>query len=153
MNADRPVDNVATLSDLRTEDIAANRLNAMLFSLFAVLALVIAAIGVLGVLAFAVSQRTREFGVRMALGAEQWQVLTMVLTEGALLAAGALFVGAIASRSLSGFLVELLFEVSATDPMTYAGVGAVLAFVAIVASYIPARRATRVDPMVALRSE
>lgn len=153
MSADRPVDNVATLTDLRREDIAADRLNAALFSTFALLALVIAAIGVLGVLAFAVSQRTREFGVRMALGAERRQVLGMVLTEGALLAAAALVVGAIASTSLSGFLVELLFEVSATDPRTYLFVGGVLASVAVLASWIPARRATKVDPMEALRSE
>ena len=153
MQADRPVDNVTTLTELRREDIAADRLNAALFSAFALLALVIAAIGVLGVLAFAVSQRTREFGVRMALGAEQSQVLGMVLREGALLAAGALVVGVVAAVGLSRFLVELLFEVSATDPGTYAAVGAVLAVVALLASYVPARRATKVDPMQALRSE
>jgi len=153
MNADRPVDNITTLTDLRTEDIAAEKLNAMLFSTFAVLALLIAAIGVLGVLAFAVSQRTREFGVRMALGAEQRQVLGMVLREGMILAAGALVVGAVAAIALSRFLVELLFEVSATDPATYAGVGAILAMVAVLAAYVPAKRATRVDPMEALRSE
>jgi predicted permease len=153
MAADRPVDNVTTLTDLRREDIAADRLNAALFTAFAILALVIAAIGVLGVLAFTVSQRTREFGVRMALGAEQKQVLAMVLREGALLAVGALVLGVIAAVSLSGFLVELLFEVDRTDPATYAGVGAILALVAILASYLPARRATQVDPMEALRSE
>ncbi|MDA0329756.1 MAG: ABC transporter permease [Gemmatimonadetes bacterium] len=153
LDADRPVDNVATLTELRTEDIAANRLNAALFSAFAVLALLIAAIGVLGVLAFAVSQRTREFGVRMALGAQQRQVLGMVLREGAILAGAALVIGVLAARALSGFLVELLYEVNGTDPATYAGVGLVLATVAIVASYVPARRATRVEPIAALRSE
>lgn len=153
LNADRPVDQIATLTDLRSEDIAADRLNAALFSTFALLALVIAAVGVLGVLAFTVTQRTREFGVRMALGAEQRQVLGMVLGEGALLAVGAMVLGVVASASLSGFLVELLFEVSATDPRTYAIVGAVLTGVAILAAYLPARRATRVDPMEALRSE
>jgi len=153
MSADRPVDNIATLGDLRSEDIASDRLNAALFSAFAVLALVIAAIGVLGVLAFAVSQRTREFGVRMALGAQQKQVLGMVLREGAILAAGALIVGVLSAAVLSRFLVGLLFEVDRTDPLTYAGVGALLATVAIVASYVPAKRATQVDPMEALRSE
>lgn len=153
VNPDRPVDNVTTLTDLRSEDIAADRLNAVLFSAFAVLALLIAAIGVLGVLAFAVSQRRREFGVRMALGAEQRQVLAMVLAEGAMLAAGALVLGVIAAASLSGFLVELLFEVSRTDPTTYATVGVILGAVAIAAAWFPAHRATQVDPMEALRSE
>lgn len=150
---DRPVDNVTTLADLRADDIAPERLNAVLFSAFGVLALLIAAIGVLGVLAFTVSQRTREFGVRMALGAQEKQVLTMVLREGVLLAVGALVVGGLAARALSGFLTELLFQVTGTDTMTYVSVGAVLAVVAVVAAYIPARRATRVDPAEALRSE
>ena len=153
MDADRPVDNVTTLSELRSEDIAPDRLNAVLFASFAVLALLIAAIGVLGVLAFTVSQRTREFGVRMALGAEQRQVLSMVLREGVVLAVGALVVGVAAAVGLSRFLGELLFEVSGTDLSTYLGVAAVLTVVAIMAAYVPARRATRVDPMEALRSE
>ena len=153
LDADRPVDNVTTLSDLRAENFAPERLNATLFASFALLALLIAAIGVLGVLAFAVSQRTREFGVRMALGAERRQVLGMVLREGVLLASGALLVGGVAALTLSRFLVGLLYEVEATDPATYAGVGLTLAVVALLAAYVPARRATRVDPMEALRSE
>jgi putative ABC transport system permease protein len=153
MNGDRPVDDVTTLTELRREDIAADRLNAALFTAFALLALAIAAIGVLGVLAFAVSQRTREFGVRMALGAEQRQVLAMVIREGVLLAAGALVVGVLAAVALSRFLAELLFEVSRTDPATYLGVGVILATVAVLASYVPAKRATEIDPMEALRSE
>ncbi len=153
LDADRPVDNVTTLSELRAENIAPERLNATLFAAFALLALVIAAIGVLGVLAFGVSQRTREFGVRMALGAERGQVLRMVLREGALLAGGALLVGGVAAATLSRFLVGLLYEVEATDPATYAGVGVILAIVALLAAYVPAKQATRVDPMEALRSE
>jgi predicted permease len=153
LDADRPVDNVTTLSDLRNENIAPERLNATLFTAFAVLALMIAAIGVLGVLAFAVSQRTREFGVRMALGAERDRVLAMVLREGALLAGAALLVGTVAAATLSRFLVSLLYEVEATDPATYAGVGIILSAVALIAAYVPAKRATRIDPMEALRSE
>jgi putative ABC transport system permease protein len=153
MDADRPVDNVTTLAALRADDIAPERLNAALFSAFAALALLIAAIGVLGVLAFTVSQRTREFGVRMALGAQKEQVLAMVMGEGAALAIAALVVGVVGASAFSRFLVDLLFGVSANDFLTYVTVGIVLAVVAILAAYVPARRATRVDPMEALRAE
>ncbi|MSR21508.1 MAG: ABC transporter permease [Gemmatimonadetes bacterium] len=153
MDGDRPVDNVNTLADLRSDDVAPERLNAVLFSSFAVLALLIAAIGVLGVLAFTVSQRTREFGVRMALGARQSQVLGMVLKEGVLLALAALVGGVLAAVVLSRFLTDFLFGVTPTDPTTYLAVGAVLAAVAVLAAYVPARRATRIDPMEALRAE
>ena len=153
LDPDRPVDQVSTLADLRSEDIAPERLNATLFSAFALLALVIAAVGVLAVLAFTVSQRTREFGVRMALGAQEGQVLGLVIREGALMAAGALGLGALAAVFLSRFLAGLLFQVDAVDPVTYVGVGVMLGVVAVFAAYLPARRATRVDPMVALRSE
>lgn len=152
-DADRPVDRISTLEDLRANDIAPERLNATLFSAFALLALLIAAVGVLGVLAFTVSQRTREFGVRMALGAERKQVLAMVLREGVVMAVAALVVGGVAAVFLSRFLVGLLYEVEAIDPGTYASVAVILASVAALAAYIPARRATRVDPMTALRAE
>ena len=153
IESDRPVDNVTTLAELRAEDIAPERLNAALFSSFAVLALLIASIGVLGVLAFTVSQRTREFGVRMALGAKQSQVLSMVLLEGVALAAVAVVVGVIAAAFLAGFLSDLLFGVTATDVTTFVAVAAGLATVAVTAAYVPARRATRVDPMEALRAQ
>jgi predicted permease len=153
MDADRPVDNVNTLSDLRADDVAPERLNATLFSSFALLALLIAAIGVLGVLAFTVSQRTREFGVRMALGARQTQVLGMVLREGIALAIAAVVGGVLAAAMLSRFLTDLLFGIAPTDPVTYVAVGLVLGVVAALAAWIPAQRATRVDPMEALRAE
>lgn len=153
VDADRPVDNVHTLSDLRADDVAPERLNAALFSSFAVLALLIAAIGVRGVLAFTVSQRTREFGVRMALGAGRGQILGMVLREGALLAGVAVVAGVLTAAALSRFLTGLLFGVRPTDPATYLMVGVVLATVAVLAAWVPARRATRVDPMEALRAE
>ena len=150
---ERPVDNVITLDELRREDIAPQRLNATLFSAFAILALVVAGVGVLGVLAFSVTQRTKEFGVRLALGAEKDQVLRMVLGEGAWLVLGALLLGGVASVMLSRLLSGLLFEIEPTDPSTFVVVGMVLAGVALLAAYIPARRATRVDPIDALRAE
>ncbi len=150
---ERPVDNVITLDELRREDIAPQRLNATLFSAFAILALMVAGVGVLGVLAFSVTQRTKEFGVRLALGAEEGQVLRMVMGEGVRLVLGGLLLGGVASVLLSRFLSGLLFEIEPTDPVTFVAVGAVLAAVALLAAFIPARRATRVDPIDALRAE
>jgi predicted permease len=153
LDAARPVDNVATLENLRFEDMAPPRLNATLFSTFAALALIIATVGILGVLGFSVSQRTREFGLRMALGARKQQVLRMVLGEGGRMLALALVLGVIASLLLSRFLTSILFEVGAADPPTYLFVATTLAVVALLAAYLPARRATRVDPADALRVE
>jgi putative ABC transport system permease protein len=153
LDAARPVDNVATLENLRFEDMAPPRLNATLFSAFAALALVIAAVGVLGVLGFSVSQRTREFGLRMALGARKDQVLRMVLGEGGRMLAVALVAGAIASLLLSRFLTSILFEIGTADAITYLIVALILTAIALLAAYLPARRATRVDPAVALRVE
>jgi putative ABC transport system permease protein len=153
LDAARPVDNIATLENLRFEDMAPPRLNATLFSAFAALALVIATVGILGVLGFSVTQRTREFGLRMALGARKDQVLRMVLGEGGRMLAIALVLGAIASLLLTRFLTTILFEIDAADPLTYALVAFLLTAVALLAAYLPARRATRVDPAVALRVE
>ncbi|MCI0437066.1 MAG: ABC transporter permease [Gemmatimonadetes bacterium] len=153
LDAERPVDNVATLENLRLEDLAPPRLNATLFSLFAALALVIASVGVLGVLGFSVTQRTREFGVRMALGARTEQVRGMVLGEGSRMLLIALVVGAAGSLLLTRFLGSILFQVGAADPATYATVTVVLTAVALLAAYLPARRATRVHPAESLRVE
>jgi putative ABC transport system permease protein len=153
LDAARPVDNIATLENLRFEDMAPPRLNATLFSAFAALALAIASVGVLGVLGFSVTQRTGEFGLRMALGARKDQVLRMVLGEGGRMLVIALVAGTLASLALSRFLTGILFEIRAADPLTYALVAIILAAVALLAAYLPARRATRVDPAVALRVE
>jgi ABC-type antimicrobial peptide transport system permease subunit len=153
LDPDRPIDNVVTLESLRFEDLAPPRLNATLFTTFAALALAIAAVGVLGVLAFSVSQRTQEFGVRMALGARSGQVLAMVLAEGGRMIAVSLVLGVITSIALARFLQSLLFDVTTTDPLIYMVVGTVLSIVAFVAAYVPARRATIVDPLEALRAE
>jgi predicted permease len=153
LDAERPVDNVATLENLRFEDLAPPRLNATLFSAFAGLALVIACVGVLGVLGFSVTQRAREFGVRMALGARKEQVLAMVLGEGGRMLGVALVLGAAASLLLSRFLGGILFQIGVADPLTYLTVTVVLSSVALLAAYLPARRATRVHPADALRAE
>ena len=152
MDPKRPVTDIRTLTDAAAERVAPSRLNAALFSAFAGLALVIAAIGVGGVLAFSVSARTREFGVRMALGADRGRILGGVLREGVVLAAGGLVLGALSALALSRVLEGLLFEVSTMDVLTFAIAGGVLLFVAVAASMIPARRATKVDPNVALRA-
>ena len=135
------------------EDIAPQRLNATLFSAFAILALMVAGVGVLGVFAFSVTQRTKEFGIRLAMGAEERQVLRMVLGEGARLVLVALVIGGVASVLLSRFLSGLLFEIEPTDPTTFVVVGVLLSGVALLAAFVPARRATRVDPIDALRAE
>jgi len=149
----RPVDRIQTVEDLVAEDIAPARLNAALFGIFALLALVIAAVGVLGVLAFSVGQRTREFGLRMAIGANRHEVLRSVMFEGMKLVAIALVIGAVGAVGLSSFLAGFLFGIEPVDPLSFAAAGSVLSVVALLSALVPAMRATRVDPIQALRSE
>jgi putative ABC transport system permease protein len=153
LDPNRPIDHVQTLEEIRDETIAPQRLNATLIGLFAALALAIATVGVAGVLAFSVSQRTNEMGIRVALGAERGTILRMILGEGATMALIGLAIGAAAALPLSRLLKGLLFGVEPADPLTIAMSAALLVGVALVASWIPARRATGVDPMTALRSE
>ena len=153
LDPNRPVLDVQTLEQRRAASVAPQRLNATLFTVFAALALVIATVGIAGVLSFSVSQRTNEFGIRMTLGADQTKVLKMVLREGATLAAVALGIGGAGALLLSRFLSGLLFEIQPTDPVTFFGVAALLTLVTIAASLAPARNATSVDPMKALRAE
>ena len=148
----RPVTNVHTLESAAADRIAPARINAVLFSGFALLALSIAAVGIGAVLAFSVTQRTREFGIRMALGSGRGQILSGVLREGLTIAGVGLALGAVAAGLLARLLQRLLFEVGALDLTTFTAVGLILVTVAVAASWIPARRATRVDPNVALRS-
>ncbi len=153
LDPNRAVDDVQTLAARRDQDVAPSRLNAVLFGSFAALALLIAALGVLAALAFSVSQRFREFGIRMAVGADRGSVLRSVLGEGLILLAGALVLGAGAALVLGGAMADFLFEVQPTDPLTMALAGTVLGVVALAATLLPALRATRIDPCEALRAE
>ncbi len=149
----QPIVNVATIADLGDESVAPRRLNTMLLGGFALLALLIAAVGIGGVLAFSVGSRTREFGIRSALGAARHQVWTGVLAEGAILATVGVFLGIIGAVVLTRFISGLLVGVPALDPVTFVTVGLLLGGVAIVASWVPAWRAAEVSPMEALGSE
>jgi len=126
---------------------------AWLLAIFAGLSLTLAVIGVYGVMAYSVSQRTRELGIRMALGASRWEVLRLIIGHGLRLTALGVGVGLIVALASSRLITTLLFDVSATDVVTFVTVPVVLAAAALGASYLPALRATRIDPMVALRYE
>jgi len=150
---DMPIYEVSTMDQLFSNSVVQPRFNLTLLVTFAGLALVLAAVGIYGVMAYTVTQRTHEIGIRMALGAQGEDVLKQVLKEGAWLAGIGLALGLAGSLAATRLLATLLFGVKPTDPLTFAGVAVILASVAVAACYIPARRATRVDPMVALRYE
>ncbi|HMF97066.1 MAG TPA: ABC transporter permease [Vicinamibacterales bacterium] len=153
LDPNRPIDHVQTLEEIRDETIAPQRLNATLIALFTALALAIATVGVAGVLAFSVSQRTNELGIRVALGAQRGEILRMILGEGAAMALVGLAVGGAAAIPLSELLKGLLFGVEPADPPTIAVSALLLVTVAVAAAWIPARHATAVDPISALRGD
>jgi putative ABC transport system permease protein len=153
LDAQAVVSNVRTLETIRHDALASPRLTAFLLGLFAFVALAISAAGLAGVLAYSVSQRTREIGIRMALGAAPQSVLHMLLGQGLVSVGIGLLVGLVGALGLSRLVSGLLFGVAPTDPMCFAGSAALLVTVALVASFLPARRATGIDPMLALRSE
>jgi putative ABC transport system permease protein len=153
LDAQLPLSNISTMEQWVSNTAAQPRLNAQLLAVFAGVALLIAAIGIYGVLAFSVNQRTREIGLRMALGAQPEGVLRLVVGEGMVLALGGVGIGLVAAAALSRTLSSLLFEVPERDPATFAGVAVMLLLVALVACVMPARRASRVDPLIALREE
>jgi predicted permease len=148
-----PLYNIATMDQLVSNSVAQPRLNLSLLVAFAVLALALAAVGVYGVMAYAVTQRTQEFGIRMALGASPADVLKQVFLEGGRLAALGLAIGLVAALALTRLMASMLYGVKPSDPLSLGAAAALLALVALAACYIPARRATRVDPLVALRYE
>jgi len=148
-----PVFEVMTMEELRRVGFWAQRLFGWLFSLFGIVALVLASVGVYGVIAYSVTQRTQEFGVRLALGAQAGDVIKLVVRNGAVLALIGIGLGLLGAFGVTRVVQSLLFDVSSTDPLSYVGVTVFLAAIALVASYVPARRATRVDPLTALRHE
>jgi putative ABC transport system permease protein len=153
IDKDQPVSNVRTMEDVLSESIARQRFSMLLLGIFAALALVLAAVGIYGVMSYSVTQRTHEIGIRMALGAQRSDVLKMVVGQGLKLVLIGVVIGLLAAFILTRVMSSLLFGVTATDPATFITISLVLISVAVLASYIPARRATKVDPMLALRYE
>ncbi len=147
------ISDIATMDQVVADSTSDRRLNMLLFALLGSLALALATVGVYGVVAYSVSQRTHEIGVRMAIGAKPGDVVRMMVSEGGRMAVVGVVLGSVVALAGARLIRGLLFEVSATDPLTFAAVAAALLGVALLASYLPARRATRVDPMVALRGE
>ncbi|PYS28438.1 MAG: hypothetical protein DMF75_18865, partial [Acidobacteria bacterium] len=153
LDADQPITNVSTMDELLNRTLSTAKFSLLLFGLFAGVALVLAAIGIYGVMATAVTQRTHEFGLRMALGAQTRDVLRLVIGQGMLLVVIGIGAGLLSAVALTRLMSTLLFGVSPTDPVTLALITVLLAVVALLACYLPARRATKVDPLVALRYE
>jgi putative ABC transport system permease protein len=153
VDKNQPPHDLMPLEDLRAESLTPRRVNMLLVGAFAARGLILASVGIYGVVSYSVSQRTHEIGVRMALGAERSDMLKLVVGQGlgsVLIGTG---IGLVASRALTRLLGSMLFGVKPTDPLTFVAVALILTAVALVACYIPARRATKVDPMVALRCE
>jgi predicted permease len=153
VNSQQVMYNIESMDGIISRTLAARRFSMILLGIFAALALVMSCVGIYGVISYLAGQRTHEIGVRMALGAERRDVLRMVLGEGAKMALVGVAIGLVAAFGLTRLMANMLFGVSAHDPLTLAGVAALLVLMSLAACYIPARRATKVDPMVALRYE
>src|SRR5258708_36375045 len=148
-----PIFDFKTLEDHVGISLFLQRMAATLLSIFGLLALSLAAIGLYGVMAYSVSQRTREMGIRISVGAKQGDVLKLILGQGLALAIIGMVGGLITALAVTRLSAHLLYGVSASDPMTFTAIALLLLGVALVASYFPARRATKVDPMIALRAD
>jgi putative ABC transport system permease protein len=148
-----PIYQVTTMQQRLDTSVAQPRLNLVLLAAFATLALVLAGVGIYGVMAYSVTQRTHEIGIRMALGAQHEDVMRLVITQGLKLAALGVGIGLVAALGVTRFMSSLLFGVQATDPVTFALVALALTGIALAACFVPARRAMRVNPIVALRYE
>jgi putative ABC transport system permease protein len=150
IDKDQPIYNVRTMEDVVAQSIGTRRASTLLFTVFAGAALILAAVGIYGVMAYSVTQRTQEIGIRMALGAQTGDVLRLVVRQGMVLTLIGVAVGLAGSLGLAKVIVSLLFDVPAIDPATFLGIPLLLVFVALIACYLPARRAARLDPTVAL---
>ncbi len=153
MDPEQPMAAVSTMDQLLAGSLSRSRFTMLVLGVFAALALVLACVGIYGVIAYSVTQRTQEFGIRMALGANRRDVFRLVLGQGTRLTLLGIGLGIVAALIVTRLLATLLYGISATDPLTFTAVALLLALVALAACYIPARRATRVDPIVALRYE
>jgi len=153
VDKDQTVADIDTMDHIVAEAVARQRFSMVLLGVFAALALVLASVGIYGVMSYSVAQRTREIGIRIALGARRGDVLQMTIKQGLKLVGTGMILGLAAAFLLTRVLQTLLFGISATDPITFFGISLVLLAVAILASYIPALRATKVDPLVALRAQ
>ena len=153
VDKDQPVSNVKTMDQVFAAAVSRERFQTLLLGLFAALALVLACVGLYGVISYAVAQRTHEIGVRMALGARPWDVLRLVLRQGMTLTFAGLVFGIAGALAVTRVMADMLYGVTATDTATFVSAGALLVVVAFLACYIPARRATKVDPLIALRYE
>jgi predicted permease len=153
VDANEPVANIQTMDDIVQKLVAPRRFKLVLLGSFALLALVLGAVGLYGVISYAVTERTHEIGIRRALGAQRNDVLKLVIGQGFKLALTGVGIGILGAMTLTRFLSSLLYGVKPTDPLTFVSVSLLLIAVSLLAAYIPARRATKVDPMVALRYE
>jgi predicted lysophospholipase L1 biosynthesis ABC-type transport system permease subunit len=153
LDPEAPLYNIASLDRILAHEVTLPRIYSVLVAVFASLAIALAAVGIYGVMAYAVVQRTREIGIRMALGARQGQVLQLVLRRTIVHAAAGIIIGLVAAAMLTRYLQTLLFGVTPFDLLTFAGAAVVFAVVALVAAAIPARQASAVDPLIALRTE